>query len=118
MLHVIQKFSLILFVYTIKIQVKPSFFASLRVSKLRLNLFAVLIVIISSLVTAILHKLFNIPLPVVLKIFSSAVTNTPALKAKQQILRNLSTPIKIVNQIKISYAMAYPFSICKILFTM
>ncbi|HDJ2756812.1 TPA: transporter, partial [Salmonella bongori] len=45
MLHFIQEFGLILFVYTIGIQVGPGFFASLRVSGLRLNLFAVLIVI-------------------------------------------------------------------------
>ena len=73
--------TIILFVYTIGIQVGPGFFASLRVSGLRLNLFAVLIVIIGGLVTAILHKLFDIPLPVVLGIFSGAVTNTPALGA-------------------------------------
>jgi AspT/YidE/YbjL antiporter-like protein len=89
MLHVIQEFGLILFVYTIGIQVGPGFFASLRVSGLRLNLFAVLIVIIGGLVTAILHKLFDIPLPVVLGIFSGAVTNTPALGAGQQILRDV-----------------------------
>ncbi|NAG00115.1 transporter, partial [Escherichia coli] len=89
MLHVIQEFGLILFVYTIGIQVGPGFFASLRVSGLRLNLFAVLIVIIGGLVTAILHKLFDIPLPVVLGIFSGAVTNTPALGVGQQILRDL-----------------------------
>ena len=81
MLHFIQEFGLILFVYTIGIQVGPGFFASLRVSGLRLNLFAILIVILGGLVTAVLHKLFNIPLPVVLGIFSGAVTNTPALGA-------------------------------------
>ncbi|HDJ9396608.1 TPA: putative transporter [Escherichia coli] len=118
MLHVIQEFGLILFVYTIGIQVGPGFFASLRVSGLRLNLFAVLIVIIGGLVTAILHKLFDIPLPVVLGIFSGAVTNTPALGAGQQILRDLGTPMAMVDQMGISYAMAYPFGICGILFTM
>ncbi|EEC8384943.1 putative transporter [Escherichia coli] len=118
MLHVIQEFGLILFVYTIGIQVGPGFFASLRVSGLRLNLFAVLIVIIGGLVTAILHKLFDIPLPVVLGIFSGAVTNTPALGAGQQILRDLGTPIEMVDQMGMSYAMAYPFGICGILFTM
>ncbi|EEY3983455.1 TPA: putative transporter [Escherichia coli] len=118
MLHVIQEFGLILFVYTIGIQVGPGFFASLRVSGLRLNLFAVLIVIISGLVTAILHKLFDIPLPVVLGIFSGAVTNTPALGAGQQILRDLGTPMEMVDQMGMSYAMAYPFGICGILFTM
>ena len=118
MLHVIQEFGLILFVYTIGIQVGPGFFASLRVSGLRLNLFAVLIVIIGGLVTAILHKLFDIPLPVVLGIFSGAVTNTPALGAGQQILRDLGTPREMVDQMGMSYAMAYPFGICGILFTM
>lgn len=118
MLHVIQEFGLILFVYTIGIQVSPGFFASLRVSGLRLNLFAVLIVIIGGLVTAILHKLFDIPLPVVLGIFSGAVTNTPALGAGQQILRDLGTPMEMVDQMGMSYAMAYPFGICGILFTM
>ena len=118
MLHVIQEFGLILFVYTIGIQVGPGFFASVRVSGLRLNLFAVLIVIIGGLVTAILHKLFDIPLPVVLGIFSGAVTNTPALGAGQQILRDLGTPMAMVDQMGMSYAMAYPFGICGILFTM
>ncbi|MDN2025522.1 putative transporter [Escherichia coli] len=118
MLHVIQEFGLILFVYTIGIQVGPGFFASLRVSGLRLNLFAVLIVIIGGLVTAILHKLFDIPLPVVLGIFSGAVTNTPALGAGQQILRDLGTSMAMVDQMGMSYAMAYPFGICGILFTM
>lgn len=118
MLHVIQEFGLILFVYTIGIQVGPGFFASLRVSGLRLNLFAVLIVIIGGLVTAILHKLFDIPLPVVLGIFSGAVTNTPALGTGQQILRDLGTPMEMVDQMGMSYAMAYPFGICGILFTM
>ncbi|HFP2162679.1 TPA: putative transporter [Escherichia coli] len=118
MLHVIQEFGLIMFVYTIGIQVGPGFFASLRVSGLRLNLFAVLIVIIGGLVTAILHKLFDIPLPVVLGIFSGAVTNTPALGAGQQILRDLGTPMAMVDQMGMSYAMAYPFGICGILFTM
>ncbi|HBE4664437.1 putative transporter [Escherichia coli] len=118
MLHVIQEFGLILFVYTIGTQVGPGFFASLRVSGLRLNLFAVLIVIIGGLVTAILHKLFDIPLPVVLGIFSGAVTNTPALGAGQQILRDLGTPMEMVDQMGMSYAMAYPFGICGILFTM
>ena len=118
MLHVIQEFGLILFVYTIGIQVGPGFFASLRVSGLRLNLFAVLIVIIGGLVTAILHKLFDIPLPVVLGIFSGAVTNTPALGAGQQILRDLGTPMEMADQMGMRYAMAYPFGICGILFTM
>ncbi|WP_312985038.1 putative transporter [Atlantibacter sp.] len=118
MLHFIQEFGLILFVYTIGIQVGPGFFSSLRVSGLRLNLFAILIVVLGGVVTAILHKLFDIPLPVVLGIFSGAVTNTPALGAGQQILTDLGTPTAIVDQMGMSYAMAYPFGICGILMTM
>ena len=118
MLHFIQEFGLILFVYTIGIQVGPGFFASLRVSGLRLNLFAILIVILGGLVTAVLHKLFDIPLPVVLGIFSGAVTNTPALGAGQQILRDLGVPFEVVDPMGMSYAMAYPFGICGILLTM
>ncbi len=118
MLHFIQEFGLILFVYTIGIQVGPGFFASLRVSGLKLNLFAILFVVLGGLVTAILHKLFNIPLPVVLGIFSGAVTNTPALGAGQQILRDLGLPFDVVDQMGMSYAMAYPFGICGILLTM
>lgn len=118
MLHFIQEFGLILFVYTIGIQVGPGFFASLRVSGLRLNLFAILIVILGGLVNAVLHKLFDIPLPVVLGIFSGAVTNTPALGAGQQILRDLGVPFEVVDQMGMSYAMAYPFGICGILLTM
>ena len=57
MLHFIQEFGLILFVYTIGIQVGPGFFASLRVSGLRLNLFAILIVILGGLVTAAIGHL-------------------------------------------------------------
>lgn len=118
MLHFIQEFGLILFVYTIGIQVGPGFFSSLRVSGLRLNLFAVLIVALGGVVTAVLHKIFDIPLPVVLGIFSGAVTNTPALGAGQQILADLGTPAAIVDQMGMSYAMAYPFGICGILITM
>ena len=118
MLHFIQEFGLILFVYTIGIQVGPGFFSSLRISGLRLNLFAILIVALGGVVTAVLHKIFDIPLPVVLGIFSGAVTNTPALGAGQQILADLGTPTAIVDQMGMSYAMAYPFGICGILITM
>ena len=54
----------------------------------------------------------------VLGIFSGAVTNTPALGAGQQILRDLGVPLDTVDQMGMSYAMAYPFGICGILLTM
>ncbi|CFQ35391.1 MULTISPECIES: putative transporter [Yersinia] len=118
MLHFIQEFGLILFVYTIGIQVGPGFFSSLRVSGLRLNCFAILMVVVGGLVTAIIHKLFAVPLPIILGIFSGAVTNTPALGAAQQILTDLGSPPQLVSQMGMGYAMAYPFGICGILLVM
>ena len=46
------------------------------------------------------------------------MTNTPALGAGQQILRDLGEPFSVVDQMGMSYAMAYPFGICGILLTM
>ncbi|WP_140918464.1 putative transporter [Limnobaculum xujianqingii] len=118
MLHFVQEFGLILFVYTIGIQVGPGFFSSLRRSGLRLNGFAFLLVILSCIVTAGLHKLFDIPLPIILGIFSGAVTNTPSLGAGQQVLTDLHANGVLVNQMGMAYAMAYPFGICGILLVM
>ncbi|KMJ44575.1 transporter [Xenorhabdus khoisanae] len=118
MLHFIQEFGLILFVYTIGIQVGPGFFSSLRVSGLKLNGFALLIVIIGGLVAAIIHKLFDVPLPIILGIFSGAVTNTPSLGAGQQILGDLGSEPSLISQMGMGYAMAYPMGICGILLVM
>lgn len=118
MLHFIQEFGLILFVYTIGIQVGPGFFSSLRVSGLRLNGFAVLMVVLSGIVTALIYKLFGVPLPVILGVFSGAVTNTPALGAGQQILTDLGSDPALVDKMGMGYAMAYPFGICGILLVM
>ena len=118
MLHFIQEFGLILFVYTIGIQVGPGFFSSLRVSGLRLNGFAILMVVLSGIVTALVHKIFDVPLPVILGVFSGAVTNTPALGAGQQILTDLGSDPALVDKMGMGYAMAYPFGICGILLVM
>ncbi len=91
-LHFIQEFGLILFVYTIGIQVGPGFFSSLRSSGLKLNGFAALLVLLGCAVAAALHQLFDVPLPVILGVFSGAVTNTPSLGAGQQILAELGPP--------------------------
>lgn len=118
MLHFIQEFGLILFVYTIGVQVGPGFFSSLRVSGLRLNGFAILMVVLSGIVTALVHKIFDVPLPVILGVFSGAVTNTPALGAGQQILTDLGSDPALVDKMGMGYAMAYPFGICGILLVM
>lgn len=116
-LHFIQEFGLILFVYTIGIQVGPGFFASLRQSGLKLNAFAVMIVGISGILAILLHKIFDVPLPVILGIFSGAVTNTPSLGAGQQILTELGGE-SITAVMGMGYAIAYPFGIIGILLAM
>ncbi len=116
-LHFIQEFGLILFVYTIGIQVGPGFFASLRHSGLKLNGFALLIVGLSGVLVIILHKAFDIPLPVILGIFSGAVTNTPSLGAGQQVLAELGGEAS-TDVMGMGYAIAYPFGILGILLAM
>jgi len=117
-LHFIQEFGLILFVYTIGIQVGPGFFASLRSSGLKLNAFAALIVVMGCIVTIALYHLFDVPLPVILGVFSGAVTNTPSLGAGQQILSELGAQEGMLDLTGMGYAVAYPFGICGILLTM
>lgn len=117
-LQFVQEFGLILFVYSIGIQVGPGFFSSLRKSGLRLNGFAALLVLFGCLVAAGLHKLFTVPLPVILGILSGAVTNTPSLGAGQQILNELGASSQGVAGMGMAYAVAYPFGICGILLSM
>ena len=116
-LHFVQEFGLILFVYTIGIQVGPGFFASLRQSGLTLNGLGILIVALGALVTILIYKFANISLDVALGIYSGAVTNTPSLGAGQQILSELGMS-QTTSNMGMAYAMAYPFGICGILLSM
>ncbi|AAU36896.1 unknown [[Mannheimia] succiniciproducens MBEL55E] len=116
-LHFVQEFGLILFVYTIGIQVGPGFFASLRKSGLRLNALATLIVALGSLIVVIINKAFDVPLDIILGIYSGGVTNTPSLGAGQQILTELGMQ-NITQSMGMAYAVAYPFGICGILASM
>ena len=116
-LHFVQEFGLILFVYTIGIQVGPGFFASLRQSGLTLNGLGILIVALGALVTILIYKFADIPLDVALGIYSGAVTNTPSLGAGQQILSELGMS-QTTSNMGMAHAMAYPFGICGILLSM
>lgn len=116
-MHFIQEFGLILFVYTIGIQVGPGFFSSLRESGLKLNGFAAIIVLLGALIVILLHKFADVPLDIVLGIYSGAVTNTPSLGAGQQILAELGLS-QTTSIMGMAYAMAYPFGICGILLAM
>jgi putative transport protein len=110
-LEFIREFGLILFVYTMGLQVGPGFFASLQSQGLKLNAIAVLSVLLSAAVVIGLFYLMRIPMPVLVGLMSGAVTNTPGLGAAQQALRDL-TPLHPELQnlppIGTYYALAYP----------
>ena len=87
------------------------------VCNLKLNAFAILIVVLGSVAAVIVHKVADVPLDIALGIYAGAVTNTPALGAGQQILTELGVQQTTVTM-GMSYAMAYPFGICGILLAM
>jgi putative transport protein len=117
-MHFIKEFGLILFVYTIGIQVGPGFFASLKSSGLKLNGLAAAIVLLGGMTAVALHYIFDLPLNVFLGIYSGAVTNTPSLAAGQQILQELGMASAETDMLGLGYAMAYPFGIIGILLSM
>ncbi|WP_199229597.1 putative transporter [Azospirillum sp. TSO22-1] len=117
-LHFIREFGLVLFVYTIGIQVGPGFFAALKRQGLGLNLMAASIVVLGVLTAAAIHLVGGVPLPAVLGIFSGAVTNTPSLAAAQEILGAVGALAAEQAMPSLGYAVAYPFGIAGILIAM
>ncbi|MBP2229745.1 putative transport protein [Azospirillum agricola] len=117
-LHFLREFGLILFVYTIGVQVGPGFFAALKRSGLTLNLLAATLVLLGVAVTVCIHLVAGVPLPAVLGLFSGAVTNTPSLGAAQQILAEVGAPLADQETPSLGYAVAYPFGIIGILIAM
>lgn len=107
----IRDFGLILFVYTIGIQVGPGFFAALRRSGLALNGLALLMVASSLGVAALLHGVLGLPLAATLGVFAGAVTNAPALAASQAVLREVGAPAAQLLVPGLAFAVTYPFGI-------
>ncbi|WP_431859180.1 putative transporter [Azospirillum sp.] len=118
MMDFIRDFGLILFVYTIGIQVGPGFFAALRASGLRLNALALLMVGLSVAVTAVLAVTGAVPLGASLGVFAGAVTNAPALAASQQVLTEVGADAAVMALPGLAFAVTYPFGIAGNLFTM
>ncbi|MGC2853859.1 putative transporter [Novispirillum sp. DQ9] len=114
----LKEFGLILFVYTIGVQVGPGFFAALRRTGLGLNLMAASIVGLGLAMTIAIHIIADIPAPVALGLFSGAVTNTPSLAAGQQMLQEMGASAAQLAGPGAGYAVAYPFGIAGILLTM
>ncbi len=111
----IRDFGLILFVFSIGLQVGPGFFESFKKGGLTLNLLALSIVTIGGLTTVVLHYVTGVPLPMMVGIMSGAVTNTPGLGAAQQALTQVGGTD--IPDIGLGYAVAYPFGILGIILT-
>ena len=91
MLHYAQNFGLVLFVYALGLQVGPGFFSSFHKSGLTLNLLAITVVMVGTVLTLLL-PLMGIDLSDAVGIMCGATTNTPALAAAQQTLSQLHRP--------------------------
>ena len=115
-LHFIKEFGLILFVFSIGLQVGPSFFSSFKDGGMRLVGCAVAVVALGALTTYGIHLITGTPLPTMIGVMSGAVTNTPGLGAAQQAYAD-ATGISDPN-IALGYAVAYPLGVVGIIFSM
>jgi putative transport protein len=120
-LDFIKEFGLILFVYTMGLQVGPGFFASLRNQGLRLNMLALICVLLSVATVVVMFYVTDIPMPSLVGLMSGAVTNTPGLGAAQQTIKDLSALHPELNQLPplgTNYALAYPGGVIGIIFVL
>ena len=115
-LHFVKEFGLILFVYSIGLQVGPAFFASFKHGGLQLVGLASLIVVLGVATAYILHLTTGTPIPTMVGILSGAVTNTPGLGAAQQAYAD-ATGFNDTT-IATGYAVAYPLGVVGIIFSM
>jgi len=111
-------FGLILFVYAIGIMVGPGFFQAFRKEGVLLNAFAASIVVLGGLIAAGAHFLVGLPLEVVVGLLAGGTTNTPALAAGTEMLKELHAAPAQVALPGQAYAVAYPFGIVGILLAM
>ncbi|MCL2825553.1 MAG: hypothetical protein FWD57_16295, partial [Polyangiaceae bacterium] len=114
----IQEFGLIIFVYTIGIQVGPSFLTNLKRQGLPLNSLAAAVVILGAITTVSLCLWFDIDIANAVGIFCGASTNTPSLGAAQQALKSLGALEGTIATPALSYAVCYPFGIFGIIAAM
>lgn len=116
----IRDFGLILFVFSIGLQVGPGFFSSFRKGGLSLNILAMTIVLTGGLTTLIIHFITGTSLPMLVGVMSGAVTNTPGLGAAQQAFAQVSGGMQAdeLPDIALGYAVAYPFGVLGIILSM
>ena len=118
-LHFVKEFGLMLFVFTIGLQLGPGFAAALRNQGVKLNLLAATIVILGAIGAPLIGALAGFDMAAVLGIYSGAVTNTPSLGAGSQTLSTLPniTPDRLALP-ALGYAVAYPMAIIGIIGTL
>lgn len=115
-LHFVKEFGLILFVYSIGLQVGPGFFSSFKKGGVTLNLLAMAVVVLGVVVTLTIRYLTGIPISTMVGVMSGAITNTPGLGAAQQTfmeINGVSDP-----NIAMGYAVAYPLGVLGIIFSL
>ena len=109
LLHFLKEFGLILFVYSIGLEVGPGFFASFKNGGKSLNLLSMIVVALSIITTLVIFSFSGTSITSMAGILSGAVTNTPGLGAAQQAfsdLRHIDAP-----SIAAGYAIAYPMGV-------
>ncbi len=116
-LHFMQEFGLILFVYTIGMQVGPGFIDSIRRNGLVLNILAVGVVLMGVIVTLCLYFFTDMHnnVPVLIGMLCGAVTNTPSLGAANSAFVAAGADTSLTG---IGYAVAYPFGVMGIILVM
>ena len=111
--HFVKEFGLILFVYSIGIQVGPSFISSLRDGGIKLNMLAMLIILIGCCICYGIHLLTGESLTTMVGVLSGAVTNTPGLGAAQSVVESGQA-----SKMATAYAVAYPLGVVGIILSM
>ncbi len=109
LLHFTKELGLILFVYSIGMQVGPSFFSNFRAGGIKLNLLACLYILLGVLTTWIMIRLSGVDAPTMVGVMSGAVTNTPGLGAAQQAFSDATGGDP--SNIALGYAVAYPLGV-------
>ena len=108
MLNYAESFGLIIFVYALGLQVGPGFFSSFRKGGVTLNMLAIAVVILGTFLAVVCSYTTGVSLPNMVGILCGATTNTPALGAAQQMLKQMglesSTPA-------LGCAVAYPLGV-------
>ena len=105
MLSYAESFGLVLFVYALGLQVGPGFFSSFRKEGYVLNLLGLGVIVIGTAMAIALSYTMDIPLPDMTGILCGATTNTPALGAAQQALKQMGEP---TSGATLSCAVTYP----------